>query len=54
MIADIAKQKSLRFVFTLLLCTQCVSLAVADDYPRYAALDVIHYRLSLTIKEASD
>lgn len=54
MIADIAKQKSLRFVFTLLLCTQCVSLAVADDYPRNTALDVIHYRLNLTIKAASD
>src|SRR5215470_15112102 len=43
-----------RFVFTLLLCAQCASLAAADDYPRNATLDVIHYRLNLTIKDASD
>ena len=54
MISDIAKRNSIRFVFTLLLCTQCVSLAVADDYPRNASLDAIHYRLNLTIKDASD
>src|SRR5215510_14238828 len=43
-----------RLVFVLLLYTQCVLLVAADDYPRNAALDAIHYRLSLTIKDASD
>src|SRR5215475_4344343 len=41
-------------VFALLLCAQFASPAAADDYPRDAALDAIHYRLSLTIKDASD
>src|SRR5215475_12234654 len=41
-------------VFALLLWAQFASLAAADDYPRNAALDAIHYRLSLTIKDASD
>ncbi len=43
-----------RLVFTLLLCAPCASLFAADDYPRNAALDAINYRLSLTIKDASD
>ncbi|HKC87016.1 MAG TPA: M1 family peptidase, partial [Blastocatellia bacterium] len=43
-----------RLVFVLLLYTQCVLPVAADDYPRNAALDAIHYRLSLTIKDASD
>src|SRR5215471_15469328 len=43
-----------RLVFTLLLCAPCATLVAADDYPRNAALDAIHYRLSLTIKDASD
>ncbi len=43
-----------RFVFVLLLCAPRASLAAADDYPRNAALDAVHYKLSLTIKDASD
>src|SRR5499427_11001066 len=43
-----------QLVFALLLYTQCASPVAADDYPRNAALDAIHYRLSLTIKDASD
>src|SRR5262245_61425406 len=43
-----------RLVFAMLLCAPGPSFAAAEDYPRNAALDVIHYRLSLTIKDASD
>src|SRR5262252_10605804 len=43
-----------QLVFALLLYTQCASPVAADDYPRNAALDAIHYRLNLTIKDASD
>ena len=43
-----------RLVFALLLCAPCASPVAADDYLRNAALDAIHYRLSLTIKDASD
>src|SRR5690348_14860170 len=43
-----------RFVFAWLLCALFASFAAADDYPRNATLDAIHYRLSLTIKDASD
>src|SRR5262245_63593627 len=43
-----------RLVFALLRGAPCVLSAAADDYPRNTALDAIHYRLSLTIKDASD
>src|SRR5262245_60882798 len=43
-----------RLVFGLLLCAPCFLSGVDDDYPRNTALDAIHYRLSLTIKDASD
>ncbi|HEY7179835.1 MAG TPA: M1 family metallopeptidase [Blastocatellia bacterium] len=48
------KERFAHLVFALLLCAQFASPAAADDYPRDAALDAIHYRLSLTIKDASD
>src|SRR5262249_56091663 len=47
-------KRSTRFVFVLLLCANCASLGAADDYPRNATLDAIHYRLNLMIKDASD
>ncbi|MBO0858138.1 MAG: M1 family peptidase [Chloracidobacterium sp.] len=40
--------------FALFLWAQFAQFASADDYPRNSALDAIHYRLSLTIKDASD
>src|SRR5215475_5974761 len=43
-----------QLIFALSLCAQCASLAAADDYPRNTALDAVHYRLNLTIKDASD
>src|SRR5262245_52270830 len=43
-----------RAIFVLLLCANCASLGAADDYPRNATIDVIHYRLNLRIKDTSD
>src|SRR5215468_8822237 len=47
-------KRSTRFVFVLLLCASCAALVAADEYPRNATVDAIHYRLNLMIKDASD
>jgi aminopeptidase N len=43
-----------QLIFALALCAQGALPASADDYPRNSALDAIHYRLSLALKDASD
>ena len=47
-------KRSNRFVFVLLLCANCAPIGAADDYLRNARVDVLHYRLNLRIKDASD
>ncbi|MCI0336197.1 MAG: hypothetical protein L0226_01355 [Acidobacteria bacterium] len=42
------------FVLALLLCTQFIYAFARDDYPRNAAIDAIHYRLRLMIRETSE
>ena len=42
------------FALTLLLCFSFSSVFSRDNYPRSAALDAIHYRIHLDLKEAGD
>lgn len=43
-----------RFALALLVCLSFISVFARDDYPRQVAIDAIHYRLRLAIKESSE